>query len=210
MLNDYEITRVENKKEVQSLLSLLRLVAFAVAIVCSIILLPDVVNEVYEARSNLVDDSLKIRVVANSNTDADQQLKIDMVENLTPFFTQIQNNERANLDNDEVYAELATFVEKNYSDVDVKINIGENLIPPKLASATFYPQYHYNSLVLTIGNGRGDNWWCSIFSNVCERSVDKDMDKETQEAKDITDEVQKEEKTKVTFIVWEWIKKLFA
>ncbi|KGR75964.1 stage II sporulation protein R [Ureibacillus sinduriensis] len=206
MLNDYEITRDENKNEIQPIISLLKLVAFAIAIVCSIILVPNVIHEVSETRSTLVEDSLKIRVVANSNTDADQQLKTEMVENLTPFFTQIQKNEQANLENDEVYAQLAAFVEKNYSEEEVKINIGENLIPPKLDSNMFYPQYQYNSLVLTIGEGRGDNWWCSIFANVCERSADKDKDEE--EAKKADD--KEEEKPKVTFIVWEWVKKLFA
>jgi len=207
MLNDYEITRVENTSSIHPIVSLLKLVAFAVAIVCSIILVPNVIDEVYETRSNLVDDSLKIRVVANSNTDKDQQLKMEMVENLTPFFTQIQKNEQAQLENDEVFAELATFVEKNYAQESVKINIGENLIPPKLESNMFYPQYHYNSLVLTIGEGRGDNWWCSIFANVCERSADQDKEKEeaTQKA-----DSEEEEKTKVTFIIWEWVKKLFA
>lgn len=205
MLNDYEITRVENKNEIQPIISLLKLVAFAIAIVCSMILVPNVIHEVSETRSNLVDDHLKIRVVANSNTDADQQLKTEMVENLTPFFTQIQKNEQANLENDEVYAQLAAFVEKNYAE-EVKINIGENLIPPKLDSNMFYPQYHYNSLVLTIGEGRGDNWWCSIFANVCERSADKDKDEEETKKAD----EKEEEKPKVTFIVWEWVKKLFA
>lgn len=205
MLNDYEITRVENNSEIHPILSLLRLVAFAVAIVCSIILVPDMIHEVSETRSNLVDDSLKIRVVANSNTDADQQLKQEMVENLTPFFTQIQKNEQAHIENDEVYAELATYVEKNYADEDIKINLGDNLIPPKWEASHFYPQYQYNSLVLTIGDGRGDNWWCSIFANICDRSADKDKD----EAKEKADE-EDEEKTKVTFVVWEWVKKLFA
>lgn len=208
MLNDYEITSIENKNEIQPILSLLKLIAFAVAIVCSIILLPNVIDEVYETRSNLVDDSLKIRVVANSNTDADQTLKKEMVENLTPFFTQIQKNELANIDNDETYAELATFVQKNYAAEEVKINIGENLIPPKLEGNMFYPQYHYNSLVLTIGDGRGDNWWCSIFPNICERSVEKDKDME--EAKKADEDKAVEDKPKVTFLVWEWVKKLFA
>ncbi|MDI7740899.1 stage II sporulation protein R [Lysinibacillus fusiformis] len=209
MLNDYEITRVENKNEIHPILSVLKLVAFGIAIMCSIILLPNVMDEVYETRSNLVDDSLKIRVVANSNTNADQQLKTEMVENLTPFFTQIQKNEQAQLDNDEVYADLATYVEKNYADQDVKINLGENLIPPKLESNMFYPQYHYNSLVLTIGDGRGDNFWCTIFANICERSADKDKDK-AQEKEETKKTDEDEEEAKVTFIVWEWVKKLFA
>ncbi|RUL53160.1 stage II sporulation protein R [Lysinibacillus antri] len=196
MLNDYEITRVENEK-VQYILSLLKLVACSVAILCSILLLPDVANKVYETRETMVDDSLKIRVVANSNLEADQQFKNEVVENLQPIFVQIQKNEISGVDNDETYAQLATFVEKYYADANVKINIGENLIPPKLDETFFYPQSLYNSVVLTIGDGRGDNWWCSIFSNVCERSAEKEEAQEVEEEK------------KVKFIIWEWIKKLF-
>ncbi len=198
MLNDYEITRVE--KTEYPILSLLKLIACSLAVFCAILLLPNFLNEVYETRDNLVDDSLKIRVVANSNTAADQQLKSEIVDKLTPYFTQIQENERSNVDNAEVYEQLTTFVEKNYAQADVKINIGDNLIPPKLADNTFYPQYFYNSLVLTIGDGRGDNWWCSIFPNVCERSSDK------EEASKADESDEKE----VKFIVWEWIKKLFS
>jgi stage II sporulation protein R len=207
MLNDYEITRVENTNAVHPILSLLKLIACAVAIVCSIILVPDVINGVNESRESLVEDSLKIRVVANSNTVADQELKTRIVENLTPFFSEIQRNEQANRDNDEVYAQLSNYVEKYYAQEKVTINVGDNLIPPKLESAEFYPQYYYNSLVVTIGDGRGDNWWCSIFNNVCEGSAQKDKDENKDEKKANAEE---EEKTKVTFIVWEWFKKLFS
>lgn len=210
MLNDYEITRVQKENKFDKVLSLLKLLACSIAILCSIILLPDMFDKVYEARNNLVEDSLKIRVVANSNTKEDQQFKREMVENLTPFFTQIQNNELANKDSDEIYTELATYLEKNYADANVKINIGDNLMPPKLQHNTFYPQSYYQSLVLTIGEGRGDNWWCSIFPNICERPTDKEDEKEKVEQKDSDEKEDNEEKTKVTFIVWEWIKKLFS
>ncbi|RTQ90679.1 stage II sporulation protein R [Lysinibacillus telephonicus] len=197
MLNDYEITRVE--KTVYPILSLLKLIACSLAVFCAILLLPKFINEVYETRNNLVDDSLKIRVIANSNTAADQQLKSEMVASLTPYFKQIQENEISNAGNEEIYEQLAAFVEKNYAQADVKINIGENLIPPKIAANTFYPQYFYNSIVLTIGDGRGDNWWCSIFPNVCERPSEKEDTKKSEEA----------EEKEVKFLVWEWIKKLF-
>ena len=202
MLNDYEITRVENEK-VNAILSLLKLVAISVAILCSIILLPDLFDRVYETRESTVDDSLKIRVVANSNTTADQQLKKELVDSLQPIFAQIQNNELNGVDNDESYAQLVTFVEKQYPQQEITINLGQHLIPPKFDAYTFYPQNMYNSLVLTIGNGRGDNWWCSIFGNVCESAQAKE---------DVKEDVKKEEEkeTEVKFFIWEWIKKLFS
>lgn len=207
MLNDYEITRVENDEKVNTILSLLKLVAISVAILCSIILLPDLFDKVYETRESAVDDSLKIRVVANSNTTADQQLKNEIVDSLQPIFTQIQKNELNGVDNDESYAQLVTFVQKHYPQEEININIGEHLIPPKFDANTFYPQNVYNSLVLTIGSGRGDNWWCSIFGNVCESAQAKEDTK--QDTKEVAKEEEKDE-PEVKFFIWEWIKKLFS
>lgn len=201
MLNDYEIQRVE-KVNVYPVISLLKLIACTLAVYCSLILLPKMIDEVYQARTNMVDDSLKIRVIANSNAATDQQLKLEMIESLTPLLKDIQKNELSNKDNDKVYTQLKAYIEKNYAQYDVKLNVGDNLIPPKLDNNMFYPQNYYNALVLTIGSGRGDNWWCSIFSNVCERSSDQDDKEGTKN--------DQEEDQEVKFLVWEWLKGLFS
>lgn len=204
MLNDYEIIRNEKDKQTkiyEGLTSLLKLVACSLAVYCAILLIPDALDKIYETRNAAEIESMKIRVVANSNTEADQQLKVEMVENLTPYFQKIQQNELTSVSNDEVYAQLAAYIGQNYPQHDVKINIGDNLMPPKLEATQFYPQDYYNSLVLTIGNGRGENFWCSIFKNVCEAPSEKEQAQE--------EKVEEEEK-EVTFIVWEWLKGLFA
>ena len=118
---------------------------------------------------------MKIRVIANSNTIADQQLKNEIVENLSPIFHSRTMN--INVDNDEVYASIASYVQQNYPQQDVKMNIGEHLTPPKIEQFTFYPQNMYNSLVLTIGSGRGDNFWCSIFKMFVSDQVKKQRKK---------------------------------
>ena len=205
MLNDYEITRVDskNKNTVNPILSLLKLVASSIAVLCFIMLLPDVLDEVYETRNNMIEDSLKIRVVANSNSNADQQFKTELVENLTPFFKEIQNSKDANVVNEEVYEDLIQYVNTYYPEENININYGEHLIPPKIALSTFYPQSYYQSLLITIGNGRWDNFWCSIFPKTCEKPAQDDT--EQKDAK-----TEEEEETKVTFVIWEWIKSLFS
>ncbi|MFC5541747.1 stage II sporulation protein R [Ureibacillus suwonensis] len=198
MLNDYEIIRKDNDR-IHPIISILKLIASSLAVYCFLLMVPDLVDQFYEARENMIDDSLKIRVIANSNTKADQALKNEMVASLEPIFSEIQYNEMHQLDNDEAFAKLATYIVQHYSEVDVKINRGEHLIPPKWDGHAFYPQAYYDSLVLTIGAGRGDNFWCSIFSNLCERPSDQEKE-----------EAEKEEEKEVRFLVWEWLKKWFA
>lgn len=196
MLNDYEIKRVDQEK-VHPITSILKVVAGFLAIYCAILLIPDGINKIYENRESLSDESLKIRVIANSNTVEDQQIKNDIVDNITPIISEL-----AYVDNDEVYASIASYVNKHYPQQNVKMNIGEHLTPPKIEQFTFYPQNMYNSVVLTIGSGRGDNFWCSIFKNVCERPTEK-AEKE-EENTEVTEE------TKVKFVIWEWFKGFFA
>ncbi len=31
----------------------------------------------------------------------------------------------------------------------------------------FSPQATYDAYILTIGSGRGDNWWCAMFPKIC-------------------------------------------
>lgn len=199
MLNDYEITRIDNDK-IHPIVAILKFISSALAVYCFMLMVPDFVDQYYETRESVVEDSLNIRVIANSNTHADQQLKEEMVDNLQPFFTEIQQNSMLGVDNDETFANLYAYVHNHYSQYDVKINVGKHLTPPKMAEYTFYPQDYYNSLVLTIGAGRGDNFWCSIFSNLCERPSEKAEEEEEQV----------EEDEKVTFIIWEWLKSLFS
>jgi len=200
MLNDYEITRLENPIKYHPIISVLRLVASAVTVYCIILMAPQVMEQFYETRGSLVDDSLKIRVIANSNTVADQQLKEEMVESLSPIFSEIKQNELLALSNDETIAKLYSAIEQNYADQDVKITVGKHLIPAKVDVNYFYPQSLYNSLVVTIGDGRGDNFWCSIFPNICEGP--SSAEKENVE--------EEKEETEVVFVIWEWFLSLFG
>ncbi len=204
MLNDYEITRVEEKINYHPIVSVLRLIAGGLAIYCIILMTPHFFNGIYETRENLIEDSLKIRVVANSNTFADQKLKEDMVENLSPIFNEIKQNEMLAVSNEEALQKLSTAIEQNYPQHDVKVTVGEHLIPAKADFHYFYPQSFYESIVVTIGSGRGDNFWCSIFPDVCEGPSGDDKDQKNNS------ESEKEEEPEVVFVIWEWFLSLFG
>nr|WP_198044816.1 stage II sporulation protein R [Lysinibacillus timonensis] len=199
MLNDYEIIREKNPIKYHPVVSVLRLIASALAVYCIILMAPQFMEQFYETRENLVDDSLKIRVVANGNSTADQKLKDEIVENLSPIFNEIKQNEILGVDNKEAFAKLSTAIEQNYAQHNVKITVGDHLIPPKLDMNYFYPQSLYNAVVVTIGSGRGDNFWCSIFPDVCEGPSDAEKDKK-----------EEEEETEVVFVIWEWFLSLFG
>lgn len=200
MLNDYEIQKLSIDKY-GKLISILKLIAASLAVVCTIILLPSWIEELQNMRTNSDHDTLKIRVIANSNSVKDQQLKNNIVEDLSPIILQLNNSQPELLNEKQVIQQTNNLLNQQYKHVKLDVKIGEHLTPPKIQNGVFYPQAFYHTLVVKIGEGRGDNFWCSIFPNVC-KGPSKNNEKD--ERKEENDEEE------VKFIIWEWIKQLFS
>ncbi|MBO7079957.1 MAG: stage II sporulation protein R, partial [Bacilli bacterium] len=56
---------------------------------------------------------------------------------------------------------------KNNYELPFDINYGFNYFPQKTFKGIKYDEGYYESLVVTIGNGLGDNWWCVLFPPLC-------------------------------------------
>ena len=119
--------------------------------------------------------AIRVRVIANSNTLYDQSMKMKvkaMIEkNISPLLIGVDNVSvarsiiRDNLDILESDIE-AFFVNEDY-DKDFIINFGDNYFPEKDYRGVHYDEGEYESLVVTIGEGVGDNWWCVLFPPLC-------------------------------------------
>ena len=55
----------------------------------------------------------------------------------------------------------------NQYTTDNKISFGVNYFPEKEYHGVTYPSGEYESLVITLGNGVGNNWWCVMFPPLC-------------------------------------------
>ena len=61
--------------------------------------------------------------------------------------------------------QIENVVKKNTD--DYFINYGNNYFPEKKYSNITIPEGNYESLVITLGDGKGDNWWCMLFPPLC-------------------------------------------
>ena len=182
MLNDYEIKR--NDK----ILAVLKLLISALGLYIILQLSPSFVELMDESRPGYTED-VAVRVIANSNMEKDQQLKKQVVADMQQFLREASIKEGGDL-----APSIQQFLAQHYPQLPAQLKTGDNLIPPKLFMRTFYPQASTNSLVLVIGSGRGENWFCSAFPAICD-------DGDTEEPK--------KEKKKVRFKLVEWFKKKF-
>lgn len=69
------------------------------------------------------------------------------------------------------------FDSNNYN-MKFKVNFGYNYFPVKEYKGITYDSGYYESLVVSIGEAKGDNWWCVLFPPLCLMENNKTTDTE--------------------------------
>lgn len=125
--------------------------------------------------NKIPEDAIRIRVVANSDSEYDQKIK-QKVSNLLKSemyyllkdvndvkkARQIINDNLNKIDNN-IYSLLK---KENYN-LGYTINYGENYFPEKNYKGITYSEGYYESILVTLGSGEGENWWCVLFPPFC-------------------------------------------
>ena len=121
------------------------------------------------------DNAIRIRVIANSDSKYDQEKKQQIREEVQLYMQDLLKDatttEEArtiinnNLNN--IKSNLDTYLTKiNYNE-DYTINFGLNYFPEKEYKGIKYKEGLYESLLITLGEGKGKNWWCVLFPPIC-------------------------------------------
>ncbi|MGM9849516.1 MAG: stage II sporulation protein R [Bacilli bacterium] len=121
------------------------------------------------------DKAIRIRVIGNSNSEYDQEKKQEIrkevqlyMQNLlkdaktTEEARTIINNNLNNLNKN-----IDTYLTQINYDKDYTINFGLNYFPEKEYKGIKYKEGLYESLLITLGEGKGNNWWCVLFPPIC-------------------------------------------
>ena len=140
-------------------------------------------------------ESIRFRVIANSDSIEDQTLKKEIVKNLSKEL--IKTNDINNIEDTRKYLQsnLPLYTEivdktlkNNKSNRDFHINYGKNYFPEKTYNNIVYPEGEYESLVITLGKGEGENWWCVLFPPLCLLEAEESTDVEyTSYVKELID-----------------------
>ena len=122
-----------------------------------------------EKQITIPNESIRYRIIANSNSLIDQKNKWEANTKIIPIITNIML-ESSNID------EARKSINKNINNIESElnkmninytINFGYNYFPKKEYKEVIYKKGNYESLVITLGNGYGDNWWCVLFPPLC-------------------------------------------
>ena len=147
-----------------------------ILIIISIILLFNIVTTNVNADSVMIpEEAIRFRVLANSNNVYDQEVKMDVAMSVqNEIYSLLKNQEsisesrkiiKDNIPQIESVVEKI-FKEKNYVNT-FKVSYGDNYFPEKTYKGVTYEEGIYESLLITLGEGKGDNWWCVLFPPLC-------------------------------------------
>lgn len=115
------------------------------------------------------NNAIRLRVIANSNTFEDQATKMEIKNNIedilkTDLITTMDKTEADHIINKKI-PEIEMMI-NNYN-LPYQMNYGKNYFPEKSYKGVKYEEGMYDSLVVTLGSGSGENWWCVLFPPLC-------------------------------------------
>ena len=180
----------------------------------------------YSNQSDLSnEDFIRFHVIANSDSEEDQQLKLKVRDGILAKINSelvreaMKNHNSNNLATDAEHASLeekdktATLdlessrqyinnniisieetaeriIKENGHDYSAAVELGVKWIPQKTYGDITFPAGNYEALNITIGEGKGQNWWCVLFPPLCLIGVESpDQAQSLNEAQDIYKEV---------------------
>ncbi|MCH5297308.1 MAG: stage II sporulation protein R [Ruminococcus sp.] len=160
-------------------------IAFVLTVIYSVI--------PFEAQcSELSKDVFRLHILANSDSKADQSLKIKVRDKVLEFtedlFNSASSKEEAESiisDNLQSISNVAyqTVIDNGY-DYKVTAQITNMYFSTRYYEEYTLPSGMYDALRITIGEGEGHNWWCVMYPSICISSA---QDKDSK-AKEVFDE----------------------
>lgn len=195
---------------------------------------PLFVEKQEEVSQEIPDDAIRLRILANSDSEEDQQMKHkvrdqvnEYIDNLVVDITDIEEarqtiRENVPVLNKIVADELATEGMEMTHSVEYDSNVS---FPTKKYGNYVYPAGEYEAVLITIGEGEGENWWCVLFPPLCfldfsnettvaDTETDEEVEDQTQEIDRSEEEIddlehnkqaEDEEEVEVKFFLFEWL-----
>lgn len=127
------------------------------------------------ACDDLKTNVLRLHIIANSDSEKDQALKLKIrdriLENSGDIFDSTDNIDSAIMrakENTEYFTKIANDVikEQGFSYKAVA-KVDKSYFETREYDDFTLPAGSYNSLIVTVGEGKGKNWWCVVFPEIC-------------------------------------------
>lgn len=143
-------------------------------------------REVSLGEEIISDDAIRFRVLANSNSIYDQNIKEKVSSELqNDMYNALKDTKNANDARGIIKTNLGNFsntvdsvLKKENYNLGYDIDFGNHYFPKKEYKGIAYKEGNYESLLVKLGEGKGDNWWCVLFPPLCLLEAEESTDVE--------------------------------
>ena len=119
--------------------------------------------------------AIRLRVIPNSNSPKDINIKEQVKEYLEKDVYTLTKDTSNIEDARKIIKDNLSTIDKNINNIfndneyplNYNVNYGYNYFPEKHYKEIKYNSGYYESLVISIGEAKGDNWWCVLYPNLC-------------------------------------------
>lgn len=133
------------------------------------------ISYTHAVTTDIADSVFRLHVIANSDSDEDQNLKYLVRDNVIKYLSSISNNasskneviDVANANLSKIQSIAVQTVRDNGYTYSVSVEVGNFSFPSKKYGDITLPPGYYDALRIKIGNAEGQNWWCVMFPPLC-------------------------------------------
>lgn len=164
--------------------------------------------------SDVYGEVLRLHIPANSDSKEDQDIKIKLRDMLLEKFGSELSGcgdlQEAQLRAEELLPEIERaandFLNANGFTYGASAELVDMRFTTREYDKLILPAGTYKALRVTLGSGKGHNWWCVIFPQLCLPSVTEVSDN----AESVLDSFGKPQKITIKFALYEWLENLFG
>lgn len=135
----------------------------------------------YSSQKTISKKIIRFHVIANSDIEEDQALKLKIRDGILKYVYPKLNNSKSIdesrkiiKENDDNIKEIAeNIVKKNGYKYKIITKLSHENFPIKTYGNITLPQGNYEAYRIIIGSGQGHNWWCVMFPPLCFTDITK-------------------------------------
>ena len=128
--------------------------------------------------TNAKNDIVRIHILANDNTPEAQAIKLEVRDEINEYLAPLLSSCKKKSDAVEILEESLPQLQQiaqQTAGCSAEVTLGQEEFPQKTYNETVYPAGEYTALIIKLGDGAGQNWWCVAFPPMCYTSCDEDV-----------------------------------
>ncbi|MDR7857579.1 stage II sporulation protein R [Tissierella sp.] len=168
------------------------------------------------AKEGYKDEIIRFHIRANSDKEEDQALKLKIRDEIlkemgekfesTKSLDESRNIIKNNIT--EMKAITEKVIKKEGEDYSVAVTLGQDTFPTRKYGNLVLPAGKYETLLITLGEGKGQNWWCIMFPPLCFADITHSVAYNIEEELGVTIDKDQEPPLKLKWKIVDLINKL--